>query len=235
MTEIIKKELEKYLTIYFNSSKTCDCKDITNICNECYEHLNNVKRWIEAGIPIRYYNLDLEVLKDRNTIVNKNQYMLKLELYNNIKKYIDNLDLNFAQGKGILICGDFGVGKTTALMNIAKEAVKKNKSIEVIYMSELIDKMYNGDSIISRMQNLDALFLEDIEHCYVKRDSNYVDMVIDSILTLSIKYNIPLFVTTNYSKQQLSEKLNPHSVSLLHEVCDFYSVDGLDVRKSNIL
>ena len=231
MTEIASKEFNKYLQLYFNSNKSCNCKDISDICDECYKHFQKVKQWIEAGIPIRYYNLDLEVLKKTNTITNKKQYALKLELYNNVKNYIENIDLNFAQGKGILIFGDFGTGKTTALMNIAKEACNKDKNIKVLYMSELIENIYNGNSIISDIPNYDALFIEDIEHVYVKRDSNYIDTVIDSILTLSIKYNIPLFITTNYDKSQLKQKFTPHAFSLLHEICDFYSLEGIDIRQ----
>lgn len=235
MSEIDSKEFNKYLQIYFNSKKDCNCKDISNICDKCYNHLNQVKNWIQAGIPIRYYNLDLEVLKKTNTITNKKQYALKLEIYNSIKDYINNLDLNFALGKGILIFGDFGTGKTTALMNIAKEACNRNKNIKVMYMSELIENIYNGNSIISEIPNYEALFIEDIEHVYIKRDSNYVDMVIDSILTLSIKYNIPLFITTNYNKSQLQQKFTPHAFSLLHEICDFYSLEGIDIRRENHL
>ena len=235
MSEIDSKEFNKYLQIYFNSKKDCNCKDISNICDKCYNHLNQVKNWIQAGIPIRYYNLDLEVLKKTNTITNKKQYALKLEIYNSIKDYINNLDLNFALGKGILIFGDFGTGKTTALMNIAKEACNRNKNIKVMYMSELIENIYNGNSIISEIPNYEALFIEDIEHVYIKRDSNYIDMVIDSILTLSIKYNIPLFITTNYNKSQLQQKFTPHAFSLLHEICDFYSLEGIDIRRENHL
>lgn len=230
-----KRELEKYLTIYFNSNKKCDCKSIDNICDNCYNHINNVKKWIEAGIPIRYFNLDLDILKDKKTILTKQQYMLKLELYNNVKKYIDNLDLNFAQGKGILIFGDFGIGKTTTLMNIAKEACNRNKDIKVYFMSEIVDNAYKGNSIISEMRDLSAIFIEDIEHCYVKRDSTFVDMLIDSIFSMSIKHNIPLFITTNYTKQQLKDKFTPHCFSLLHEICDFYSIEGIDVRQNNSL
>lgn len=232
---VLKKELQKYLEIYFNSKKNCNCKDISNICDHCYNHINKVQKWIEAGIPIRYFDLDLEVLKNKNTILNKNQYMLKLELYNNIKKYIENLDLNFAQGKGILICGDFGIGKTTALMNIAKEAVNRKKNIEVTYMTELIERIYNGNSIINEIPNLDAIFIEDFTNCYVKKDSNFVDTIIDSILSLCIKYNVSLFITSNYDKQQLNDRLTPHAFSLLHEICDFYSLEGIDFRKSNAL
>ena len=235
MTDIIKKEFEKYLTIYFNSKKQCNCKDISNICDKCYNYLQNVQKWIEAGIPIRYFDLDLEVLKNKSAIKNKQQYMLKLEIYNNVKKYITNLEINFAQGKGILICGDFGTGKTTSMMNIAKEAVNKGKNIEVVYMSELIDRIYNGNSIIDKIPNLDAAFIEDFTNCYVKKDSNFVDTIIDSILSLSIKYNTPLFITSNLDIHQLKDKLTPHAFSLLHEICDFYSLDGIDFRKSNVL
>lgn len=227
------KELQKYLTIYFNSKKSCDCKDISNICDNCYNHIKQAQNWIEAGIPIRYFDLDIDVLKSKNTILNKNQYMLKLELYNNIKKYISNLDLNFAQGKGILICGDFGIGKTTALMNIAKEAVNRQKNIQVVYMTELLERIYNGNSIINEIPNLDAIFIEDFTNCYVKKESNFVDTVIDSILSLCIKYNVSLFITSNFDKKQLNDKLTPHAFSLLHEICDFYSLEGVDLRKSN--
>lgn len=235
MSEIIQKELEKYLIIYFNSNKSCQCKDISDICDNCYQHIQKVQKWIEAGIPIRYFDLDLDVLKSKKGIVNKDQYMHKMELYNNIKKYISKLDLNFAQGKGILIFGDMGTGKTTSMMNIAKEAVNLGKSIEVVYMSELIDRIYDGNSVIDKMPNLDALFIEDFTNCYVKKDSNFVDTIIDSILSLSIKYNIPLFITSNFDKQQLKDRLTAHAFSLLHEICDFYSLDGIDVRKSNAL
>ena len=235
MTEVVHKEFDKYLTIYFSKKRSCGCTSIDNVCDKCYQHLQNVKHYIECGIPLRYFDLDLEVLRDTGNIVNKQQYMLKMQLYNNIKNYIKNLDLNFAQGKGILICGDMGTGKTTALMNIAKEACNKNKNIQVVYMSELINDIFNGRSIIDNMSYFDGIFCENLEHVYVKKDSNYVDTVIDTLFSLSIKYNIPLFITTNLTVSQLKDRLTPHAFSLLHEICDIYSLEGIDVRKKSAL
>lgn len=235
MTEIVRKELEKYCTIYFASKKSCNCKSFENMCDKCYKHIQNVKHYIECGIPLRYFDLNLEVIKETNNIVNKQQYMLKLQLYNNIKNYIKNLDINFAQGKGILICGDIGTGKTTALMNIAKEACNKNKNIQVLYMSEVINDIFNNKSVIDEISTFDALFLENIEHVYVKKDSNYVNTVIDSLFSLSIKYNVPLFITTNLTINQLKNQLSPHAFSLLHEICDIYTLQGVDVRKKSAL
>lgn len=235
MTEVIKKEFQKYLTIYFSTKRECHCTNIENVCDKCFKHLKKVKHYIECGIPLRYFDLDLEVLKDIKNIATKQQYILKTQLYNNVKNYIENMDLNFAQGKGMLICGDMGVGKTTALMNIAKAACDKNKNIKVVYMSELINDIFSGNSIIDEISDYDALFLENIEHVYVKKDSNYVDTVIDSLFSLSIKYNISLFITTNLSVSQLKDKFTPHAFSLLHEICDIYSLEGIDVRKKSIL
>jgi DNA replication protein DnaC len=161
--------------------------------------------------------------------------MLKIQLYKNVKAYIDNLDLNFAQGKGILISGDIGTGKSTAVMNIAKAACDRKKNIRIIYMSELINNMFSEDSVLDNISSYDALFIENIESVYVKRDSNYVETVIDSLFSLSIKYNVPLFITTHLDKNQLKQKLTPHAFSLLHEICDIYSLEGVDIRKNSTL
>lgn len=235
MTDVIRKEFDKYLIIYFSKKLDCGCKSIDNICDNCYKHLENIKRYIECGIPLRYFDLDIEVLNNTKNIVNRQQYQLKIQLYKGVKDYIQNLELNFAQGKGILICGDTGTGKTTALMNIAKAACNINKNIQVLYMSELIRDIFNDNSILDTMSSYDALFLENIENVYVKRDSNYIDTVIDTLFSLSIKYNIPLFITTNLSKTQLKDKFTPHAFSLLHEICDVYSIEGIDIRKNSDL
>lgn len=235
MIEQIRKEFDKYLTIYFAKPRECGCKSIDNICNKCYEHLEHIKNYIECGIPLRYFDLDLEVLNSKKNIVNKQQYMLKIQLYKNVKAYIEKLDLNFAQGKGILISGDIGTGKSTAIMNIAKAACDKQKNIKIIYMSELINNMFSEDSVLDNISNYDALFIENIESVYVKKDSNYVETVIDSLFSLSIKYNVPLFITTHLDKNQLKQKLTPHAFSLLHEICDIYSLEGIDIRKNSTL
>ena len=235
MTEVIRKEFDKYLTIYFAQKRECGCTSISGACDKCYKHLENVKRYIECGIPLRYFDLDIEVLNNTKNIVNRQQYQLKIRLYNGVKEYINNLELNFAQGKGILVCGDTGTGKTTALMNIAKAACNKGKNIQVVYMSELIRDLFNDNSILDSMSNYDALFLENIENVYIKRDSNYVDTVIDTLFSLSIKYNIPLFITTNLSQKQLKDKFSTHAFSLLHEICDVYSIEGIDIRKNSDL
>ena len=235
MTDIIRKEFEKYLTIYFSVKHECGCTSIDNVCDKCYKHFENIKRYIECGIPIRYFDLDIEVLKSKKNIIDKNQYILKMNLYKNVKAYIENLNVNFAQGRGILICGDIGVGKSTAIMNIAKAACDLGKNISVVYMSELINDIFNGKSILDTISTQDGLFIENIESVYIKRDSNYIETVIDSLFSLSIKYSVPLFITTHFTQMQLKDKFTPHAFSLLHEICDFYSLEGIDIRKNSTL
>lgn len=210
-----------------------------NCANQCYEKVNKALGYINAGIPTKYINLPLELFNEYTKksptveIINRRN-----EIYAKIKRYLENLEYNINTGKGFLIYGNFGTGKSTLSMNIAKTCVDLNKTVKVREFSEMVKIAQSGYDlesddeldIFQEFLNNDVYCIENLDWVYQKNNSDYVSMFLDNIVSLAFKYNIALIITSNMNDKDIKKNFNEHIYSLLHENCEFLDVRGDDIR-----
>ena len=75
-----------------------------------------------VGIPKRYYDMDFDWLRKHGSFPKENA-----EAYDAVKKYSDNLKANLDSGKGIILRGPAGTGKTSIAVSILKRAITIGK------------------------------------------------------------------------------------------------------------
>lgn len=233
------KILEKYKYLLKQNCQVC--KDNDNLCDVCFNKLLHAQKYINSGIPLKYIDLPIEIFNniDTNnktisqTIINKRN-----EVYNNVINYINNLQNNINLGKGILFYGSFGTGKSTLSMNISKYACDTNFKCKVREFSEIVKISQTGyeiDSedqcdILNEIVNCDLYAIENIDYVYAKKESDYVKILFDNIISLASKYSVTLIITTNMKPIDINKRFNEHVYSVLHEICNVYEVPGIDVR-----
>lgn len=210
-----------------------DCK------NGCFEKVEKGIGYINAGIPTKYIDLSLKAFNEY-TKKSKTVELItrRNRIFEAVQDYLKNLELNLNLGKGFLFFGNFGTGKSTLSMNIAKACIDAGKIVGVREFSEMVKISQSGFEIGEEIEidifqeflSCDAYFIENLDWVYQKNNSDYVSMFLDNLVSLAFKYNISLIITSNMSDKDIKKNFNEHIYSLLHENCQMFDVPGEDIR-----
>lgn len=127
------------------------------------------------------------------------------EAYDVVKKYSDNLKTNLDSGKGLILRGPAGTGKTSIAVSILKQAIALGKGCLMISMPNLLDTMLalsKGDNVAylrfeQKLRNIPLLLLDDFGAEYSKSD--WVPSKVESIIIDRYNRMKPIILTTNYS------------------------------------
>ena len=154
-----------------------------------------------AGIPKRYYDMSFEYLKQHGTFPKENT-----EAYRIVSDYRQNIAQNLSTGKGLILRGPAGTGKTSLGVCLLKEALAIGKGGLMISMPNLLDNMLTlskGDSVAfmsyeQKLRNIPLLLLDDFGAEFSK--SEWVAAKVESIIIDRYNRMRPIILTTNYSE-----------------------------------
>ncbi len=101
---------------------------------------------------------------------------------------MDNLEVNLKSGKGLILRGPAGTGKTSIAVSILKEVLALKRGCMMISMPSLLDIMLtlsNGDRVAflnyeQKLRNIPLLLLDDFGAEYSKSD--WVHTKVESII-----------------------------------------------------
>ena len=167
-------------------------------------NVNNT--YAAVGIPKRYYDMDFEWLRKNGNFPKENA-----EAYDVVKKYSDNLKFNLDSGKGLILRGPAGTGKTSIAVSLLKEAMKLGRGCLMISMPNLLDNMLTlskGDNVAylsyeQKLRNIPLLLLDDFGAEYSKSD--WVASKVESVIIDRYNRMKPIILTTNYSETWTEE------------------------------
>ena len=153
-----------------------------------------------AGIPKRYASMSFDWLREHGTFPTENK-----EAYAIVKAYADNLKYNLDFGKGLILRGPAGTGKTSIAVSVLKRAIDMGKGGMMISMPNLLDNMLTlskGDNVAfmdyeRKLRNIPLLLLDDFGAEYSK--SEWVSAKVESIIIDRYNRMKPVVLTTNYS------------------------------------
>jgi len=159
-----------------------------------------------VGIPKRYYDMDFEWLRKHGSFPKENS-----EAYAVVKQYVDNLEVNLKSGKGLILRGPAGTGKTSIAVRILKQAMALGKGCLMISMPNLLDNMLTlskGDNVAylsyeQKLRNIPLLLLDDFGAEYSKSD--WVASKVESVIIDRYNRMKPIILTTNYSETWTEE------------------------------
>nr|DAZ16589.1 MAG TPA: Replicative helicase [Caudoviricetes sp.] len=159
-----------------------------------------------AGIPKRYYDMSFTWLKQNGTFPKENQGAYRI-----VNDYRQNLEQNLSIGKGLILRGPAGTGKTSLGVCLLKEALEIGKGCLMISMPNLLDNMLTlskGDSVAfmsyeQKLRNIPLLLLDDFGAEYSK--SEWVAAKVESIIIDRYNRMRPIILTTNYSDNWTKE------------------------------
>lgn len=153
-------------------------------------------------------------------------------------KYVDNFPEMKKRGKGLLLYGPVGTGKTHAAACIANELISQGRPCLVTNFARItntLQGMFDGKQrYLDDFNRLDLLVIDDLA---AERDTSYMNEMIFNIVDSRYRSGKPLIVTSNLTQAELTA---PCSVdkeriySRLLEMCVPVEVKGADRREKKL-
>lgn len=152
--------------------------------------------------------------------------------------YVDKFDEMKRNGKGLLLFGGVGTGKTFIAACIANALIDKLHPALVTNFARLtntISGMYDGkQEYIDGLDRFDLLVIDDLAS---ERDTEYMGEIVQNIIDARYRARLPLIVTTNLTSEELkhpAEMRKQRIYSRLFEMCIPLEVSGVDRRKRKL-
>jgi DNA replication protein DnaC len=153
-------------------------------------------------------------------------------------RYVDNFPEMKKRGKGLLLYGPVGTGKTYAAACIANELISQGRPCLVTNFARItntLQGMFEGKQrYLDDFNRLDLLVIDDLA---AERDTSYMNEMIFNIIDSRYRSGKPLIVTSNLTQAELTA---PCSVdkkriySRLLEMCVPVKVQGADRREKKL-
>lgn len=154
------------------------------------------------------------------------------------KKFVDNFEEFKADGKGLLLYGNVGRGKTYASLCIANALIDKGKYCYVTSfpaITRALEGTYGKkDEFLDKINSYDLVIIDDLA---VERQSEYMQEIVHTVIDGRYKAKKPTIITTNLTANEIK---NPADVShqriysRLYEMCIPFECKGNDRREGNL-
>src|SRR4029079_16186524 len=134
--------------------------EATNTATPCRCRAQRVARararGLSAVIPKRYRGVSF----DRPPVTD-----LAPDVVREVRRYVENIDANLDDGRGIAFMGDVGTGKTTLAMLISKAALDAGRTVAIYSLPRLLTEIRatydeeNAGSYVDLLERLTAVDL----------------------------------------------------------------------------
>ena len=189
------------------------------------ERFREIERYRNMGFPDREFQL-CTFDADDNT---------RPEISQAMRTYVENFSTLRKDGKGLLLFGNVGTGKSFYAACIVNALIDRGHPCLMTNFSRLTNElsgMWEGKQ--EYLDGLGRFSLVAIDDLGVERDTEYMNEHVTTIIDCLYRSKVPLIVTSNYTPKQLTEDCEIRKRRVydrLLERCHPILVDGPSRRK----
>ena len=125
-----------------------------------------------------------------------------------MKRYVENFQELKKQGKGLLLYGNVGRGKTYAACEVANALIDKGYSVLVTNFARIVNKLQNTFEKQEYIDSLNDFSLLVIDDLSAERDTEYMKEQIFQVIDARYRANLPMIITTNLSIDEIKKTSN---------------------------
>ena len=159
------------------------------------------------------------------------------KLTNTMKKYVENFAELKQQGKGLLLFGTVGTGKTFAAACVANALIDKGYPCLVTNFARIANTVqgtFEKQAYYDSLNQYSLLVLDDLA---AERKTDYMQEIVYNVIDSRYRAGLPLIVTTNLTNDELkhpADIINQRTFSRLFEMCIPIEVAGKDRRRGKL-
>ena len=187
---------------------------------DCEEQLQLLKHYLAAGIGIQYQRLGWSDLKSD-------------EIVAQLRGYVDNPEY-VQRGRGLILTGDLGTGKTMLATLILKRLVREGHTCFATTFSDMIEMFtagwYDEDQrryFHRKVVESRVLLLDDVGRDQKHRNA-LNESTFDSVLRTRVQHGRATIITTNMTLDELSRGYGGAVLRLLREKSEAFEITGVD-------
>lgn len=159
------------------------------------------------------------------------------ELTAALKNYVEKFPDFRKQGKGLLLYGDVGRGKTYGAASVANAILGKGYTVLMTDFTDIESKVSNVWDKQEYYEALNKFSLLIIDDLAVERKSEYMSQIVQAVINTRYNAGLPLIITTNLTGEELqspSDMVYKRIFSRLYEMCIPVKVEGKDRRAETL-
>ena len=122
-----------------------------------------------------------------------------------MKRYVENFPELKKQGKGLLLYGNVGRGKTYAACEVANALIDKGYSALVTNFARIVNTLqgtFEKQEYIDSLNDFSLLVIDDLS---AERDTTYMKEQIFQVVDARYRANLPMIITTNLSLDEIKK------------------------------
>lgn len=126
-----------------------------------------------------------------------------------MQKYVDNFSELKKQGKGLLLYGSVGTGKTYAACEVANALIDKGYPVMVTNFARIINSLqgtFEKQNYIDSLNKFSLLIIDDLG---IERDTAFAKEQVYNIIDSRYRAGLPMIITTNLSLKKIT---NPDDI-----------------------
>ena len=204
-----------------NTAEPCECRE--GMIGRA------LSRGMGTGIPKRFRGVSF----DRKPVCDLDPFVLRP-----VRTFVERIEANLDEGRGLWFTGDVGTGKTSLAMLVSLAAEKAGRSVAIYPVTRLLAEIkdtYDSQSagsymgLFRRLCGVDLLHLDDLG---AEKRTDWVLEQLYAIVNERWQDERSIVVTTNTTDlDDLREQIGPRTVSRLLEICgDPLPIMGPDLR-----
>lgn len=127
------------------------------------------------------------------------------QLSDSMKKYAEDFKLHKDSGRGLLLYGPTGTGKTYLAASIANAVIDRGWTAYMTNFKQVEDKLrstWEKQSYMDELLEYDLLILDDLG---VERQSQYMQEIVYNLIDMRYRAGAPMIITTNLTTDEFSK------------------------------
>lgn len=192
------------------------------------EFEKNVRRLRQAGFPE----------SDMHDWTFANDDRTNEKISSVMENYVKNFDTMHREGKGLLLFGTVGTGKTYAAACVANALIDKGVPVLMTNFARIRNSMQGMfDGRQTYLDNLNQFPLLIIDDLNAESKTEYMKEIVYDVINGRYMAGLPLIVTTNLTSDELkhpADVTNQRTFSRLLEMCLPVEVKGGDRRRERL-